>query len=91
MAPNMNTHTLLSTSITRDLLTLYAEGLTCDNFDKNKYSNVHWNIPCLWLVLNKQTDTISPQDENITPIRFDQVKIVQKEAEQFMLCSCGHC
>jgi len=91
MASRMNTHSLWSNSNTKDVLTPYAEGLACDNFDKKEYYNVHRNSKSSWLVLNKLAGTTPPIDDMSKLIKFDRVRVVQIDANQFMSCSCGYC
>ena len=90
MATDMNTHSLWSNSNTKDILVTYAEGLACDNFDKKKYYNVHRKSAFIWLVLNKEAGTISPDTDNATKIKFDRVRYVIIDANQFMTCSYGY-
>ena len=90
MATCMNTHSLWSNSNTKDILVPYAEGLACDNFDKKQFYNVHRTQPFTWLVLNKEAGTIAPEFDNPSKIKFDRVRNVIIDADQFMTCSCGY-
>ena len=90
MATGMNAHSLWSNSNTKDNLVAYAEGLACDNFDKKFFYNMHCNSDFTWLVLNKETGTISPETDSAAKIKFDRVRHAIIDANQFMTCSCGY-
>ena len=90
MARDMNTHSLWSNSNTKDILVTYAEGLACDNFDKKQYYNVHRNSAFTWFVLNKAAGTMPMNTDNASKIKFDRVRTVLIDANQFMTCSCGY-
>ena len=68
----------------------YAEGLACDIVDKREYYNVHCTTEFCWYVLNKEAGTIQPNDDIANNIKFDRVRIVLLDDNQFMSCSCGY-
>jgi len=86
----MNSHNLWSNTNTKDVLVPYAEGLACDNFDKREYYNVHRSTEFCWYVLNKEAGTIPPNEDIANNIKFDRVRIVLLDDNQFMSCSCGY-
>ena len=90
MANAMNTHSLWSNSNTKDVLVPYAEGLACGNFDEREYYNMHRATEYCWYVLNKEAGTIRPNDDIQNNIKFDRVRIVLLDVNQFMSCSCGY-
>ena len=49
----MNQNKLWSGSLTKNYLTTYAEGLVCENFDKQMLYNTWRNDPKTWWVLKK--------------------------------------
>ena len=51
----MNKNKLWSDSLTKKILTTYAEGLACDNFDKRTLYNVWRNDVNTWWVLKKNS------------------------------------
>ena len=69
----VNNTTLWSSSLTKDVLTPYGEGLACDQFDKRIYYNVHRNDKHLWWVLNKKAGCPSEANMNdeCSKVRFD--------------------
>ena len=68
----------------------YTEGLICDNVDKREYYNVHRTTEFCWYVLNKQAGTIQPNDDIANNIKFDRVRILLLDDNQFMSCRCGY-
>ena len=53
MASLINTENLWSDLLIKDVLTVYAEGLACNNFDTNTIYNVRHHDTCTWYVLKK--------------------------------------
>ena len=49
----INTENLWSESLTKEVLTVYAEGIACDNFDKKTVYNVRRHDKYTWYVLKK--------------------------------------
>ena len=49
----INTETLWSDSLTKDVLTVYAKCLVCTNFDKKTIYNVRHHNKYSWYVLKK--------------------------------------
>ena len=62
----------------------------CDNFVKKQYYNVHRNSAFTWFVLNKAAGTMPLNTDNTSKIKFDRVRTVLIDANQFMTCSCGN-
>ena len=50
----INRENLWSDSLTKDNLTVYAEGLACNNFNKNIFYNLRRLAKDTWYVLKKQ-------------------------------------
>ena len=71
MAIGSNTRNLWSNSSTKGVLTPYAEGLACENFDNKKYYNVHRNTSLSWFVLNKEAGSSPSIDDSVSTIQFD--------------------
>ena len=92
MANYVNNTNLWSSSLTKDVLTPYGEGLACDQFDQRIYYNVHRNDQYLWWVLNKKAGCPSADNMNdeCSKVRFDRVRIVTIDVNEYMSCSCGH-
>ena len=91
MANCVNNTNLWSSSLTKDALTPYGEGLACAQFDQRIHYNVHRNDEYLWWVLNKKAGCPSEDDMNdeCSKVRFDRVRIVLIDVNGFMSCSCG--
>lgn len=59
---------------------------------KTKYNHVHCSTSLSWLVLNSDTGTKTTKDNTASiALRFDKVRIVQTDDNQFMACPCGYC
>ena len=50
----INKENLWSNSLTKNALTLYAEGLACKNFDQMRIYNVRRYSEDMWFVLKKE-------------------------------------
>ena len=78
-----------SNSLTKEILTDYAEGIACKNFDiRNKY-NVRRIATDTWFVLSKNVGIIQKLDNNEVK-KFDRVCKVLIDSEGYMSCSCGY-
>ena len=53
MSSLINAENLWSESLTKDVLIVYAEGLTCNNFDKKTNYNIRRHDKYTWYVLKK--------------------------------------
>ena len=67
----------------------YAEGLACDNFDKQTLYNIWMHDQNTWWVLKKTAGTIECASYDSTKLLCDRVKIVTIDSEGFMSYSCG--
>ena len=72
MANCLNNTNLWSSSLTKDVLTPYGEGLACAQFDQQINYNVHRTDQYLWWVLNRSAGFHSMDDINEEcKVRFD--------------------
>ena len=60
MSYSIKKENLLSDSLTKDVLTVYAEGLACNNFDRKKFCNGRRHDKDTWYILKK---SVGEEDE----------------------------
>ena len=71
----MNDTNLWSNSMTKDILTKYAEGIVCNNFDIRHNYYVRRIATNLWYVISKKIGKIHKLD-NKKVINYDRVRKV---------------
>ena len=82
---------LWSRSVSKSLLTDYAEGIFISNFDKGLTDYVVTPINThLWYVVHKES-AHSPQLKDSSPRCYLRVRIVKMSPNNFLVCSCGYC
>ena len=90
MATNINKENLWSKSLTKNVLTTYAEGLACKNFDQRVMYNVRRYSSYVWLVLKKESGLKPPSLDQSQKLYYDRVRHVTIDAELNMSCDCGY-
>ena len=85
----MNKYKLWSDSLTKESLTIFAEGLACDIFERGKFYNIWRNDKKTWWVLKKCAGTIRCVSYYSSKLLYDRVRIVSIDTDGFMSCSCG--
>lgn len=84
----MNETKLWTQSLTKDILTTYAEGLACATFDQHINYNVIRLANDKWYVMHK--DVGKHRVFNSTePLEFDRLRIVTI-TNGYMSCTCGY-
>ena len=82
---------LWSRSVSKSLLTDYAEGIFIHNFDRGTTNYVVAPINShLWYVLHKESAHSSKLPES-SPRYYLRVRIVTMSRNNFLMCSCGYC
>ena len=85
----INETNLWSNSMTKDILTKYAEGIACHNFDVRHNYNVRRIARHTWYVLYKNIGKVEKMDES-KDIKYDRVRTVIIDNQGYMSCSCGY-
>ena len=80
---------LWSDSKTKECLTPYVEGLACKTFDQKDRHHVRRFGPNTWYVLLK-LDRSELWSNMTSPLKFEQVCVVNIDHEKIMSCSCGY-
>ena len=85
----MNNSVLWSNSITKDILTEYAEGLACNNFDRRILYHVRQISQYKWMVIYKKH--VSGQNKKLSSeLMFQRVRTVTIDTDGYMTCTCGY-
>ena len=88
MASLINTDNLWSDSLTKDVLTDYAEGLACNNFDTKTIYNTRRHKKYTWYVLKKAAGEEGVQTSKNQQF-FDQICMITIH-DDYMSCICDN-
>ena len=83
----INTYNLWSDSLTEDVLTVYAEDLVCNFFDKKTIYNVSCHKIYMLYVLKKSAGE-EGEPTSTNQLFFDRVRMIIIH-DGYMSCSCG--
>ena len=80
---------LWSNSRTKDILTEYAEGLACNNFDRQTLYHVRQICQFKWMVIYKKSISGFPEKKS-SALSFQRVRTVTIDTDGYMTCTCGY-
>ena len=90
MVTNINKENLWSNVSTKNMLTTYAEGLSCKIFDQRVIYNVRRDSLYAWLVLRTGTGLKPPSLDQSQNMYYDRIRRVHIDNEFYMSCGCGY-
>ena len=85
----MNNSVLWSNSNTKQILTEYAEGLACNNFDRRLLYHVRQISQHQWMVIYKES-ILSKSGKISSGVSFQRVRKVTIDRDGYMTCTCGY-
>ena len=80
---------LWSNSRTKEILTEYAEGLACNNFDRRTLYHVRQICQFKWMVIYKKSISGFPEKKS-SALSFQRVRTVTIDTDGYMTCTCGY-
>ena len=86
MGSYINRENLWSDSLTKDILTVYAEGLACYRFDKRKCYNVRRHAKATWYFLLKSIGEVG-EPSSTHQLIFNQVGSISINHYVYIPCS----
>ena len=86
----ISTDNLWSNSLSKNKLTVYTEGLACNNFDQRRISNTRRYIYDVCFFLKKEVYLLYHVLHWIQKTKYDRVRVVAIDSEGSMPGACGY-